>query len=138
MTSVSKNAYTDKLNDIVDNYNNRYHSSIKMKPVDVKSSPFIDFNEEKNKKEPEFEVGDHVRISRYQNIFAKCYIPNWSEEISVIKEVKNTVLWTYVIKELNEKEIVRTFYEKELQKTNQAEIRVAKLVERKDDKLYVK
>ena len=71
-------------------------------------------------------------------MFAKCYIPNWSEEISVIKEVKNTVLWTYVIKELNEKEIVRTFYEKELQKTNQAEIRVAKLVERKDDKLYVK
>ena len=71
-------------------------------------------------------------------MFAKCYIPNWSEEISVIKEVKNTVLWTYVIKELNEKEIFRTFYEKELQKTNQAEIRVAKLVERKDDKLYVK
>ena len=71
-------------------------------------------------------------------MFAKCYIPNWSEEISVIKEVKNTVLWTYVIKELNEKEIVRAFYEKELQKTNQAEIRVAKLVERKDDKLYVK
>ena len=90
MTSVSKNAYTDKLNDTVDNYNNRYHSSIKMKPVDVKSSSCIDFNVEKNKKEPE--VGDHVRISKYQNIFAKCYILNWSEEISVIKEVKNTVL----------------------------------------------
>ena len=112
MTSISKNVYIDKLDDIVDEYNNTYHTTIK--------------------------VGDHVRISKYKNIFAKGYMPNWSEEVFVIKKVKNTVPWTYVINDLNGEEITGTFYEKELQKTNQEEFRIEKLIRRKGDKLYVK
>ena len=72
-----------------------------------------------NDKDPEFKVGDHVTISKYKNIFAKEYTPNWSEKVFVIKKVKNIVSWTYVINDLNSEEIIGTFYEKELQKTNQ-------------------
>ena len=79
-----------------------------------------------------------MRISKYKNIFEKGYIPKCSEEAFVIKKVKNTVLWTYSIGYLNDEEIVGTFYEKELQKTNQTECRVEKVIKRKGDKLYVK
>ena len=81
MTSVSKNLYIDKLDDIVHKCNNSYHSTTKMKPADVKSSRYIGFNVEKNKKDPKFKVGDPIRISKYKNIFAKGYTPNWSEEV---------------------------------------------------------
>ena len=91
MTSVSKNVYIDKLDDIVNKYNNTYHRTIKMKPVDVKDNAHIDFEKEVNNKDPKFKICDHVRISKYKNIFAKGYIPNWSEEVFVIKKVKNTV-----------------------------------------------
>ena len=114
MTSVSKNVYINKLDDIVNEYNNTYHRTIKMKPVDVKDNTYIDFKKEVNDKDPKFKVGDHVRISKYKNIFAKGYTPNWSEEVFVIKKVKNTVPWTYVINGLNDEEIIGTFYEKEL------------------------
>ena len=87
MTSISKNVYIDKLNDIVSEYNNTYHTKIKMKPVDVKDNTYIDFKKEVNDKDPKFKVGDYVRISKYKNIFAKGHIPNWSEEIFVIKKV---------------------------------------------------
>ena len=80
--------------------------------------PRIDFNKENNKEGPKFKVGDHVRVSKYKNIFAKGYITNWSEEDFVIKKVKNTVPWTYVISDLNGEEIAGTFYEKKIQKTN--------------------
>ena len=83
-----------------------------MKPADVKSSIYIDFNKENNKEGPKFKFGDHVRISKYKSIFAKCYVPNYSEEVFVIKKVKNTVSWTSVISDLNGEEIVRTLYEK--------------------------
>ena len=73
MTSVSKNVYIDKLDDIVNKYNNTYHSTITMKPVDVKSNTYIDFNKENNEEDLKFEVGNHVRISKYKNIFAKGY-----------------------------------------------------------------
>ena len=86
MTSISKNVYIDKLDDIVKNYNNKYHTSIKMKPIDVKDNTYIDFKKEINDKDPKFKVGDHVRISKYKNIFAKGYMPNWSEEIFIIKK----------------------------------------------------
>ena len=69
-------------------------------------------------KDPKFKVAEHVRISKYKNIFAKGYTPNCSEEIFVIKKVENTVPWTYVINDLNGEEIIGTFYEKEQQKTN--------------------
>ena len=138
MTSISKNVYIDKLDDIVNEYNNTYHRTIKMKPVDVKDNTYIDFENEVNDKDPKLKVGDHVTISKYKNIFAKGYTPNWSEEVFVIEKVKNTVLWTYVINNLNGEEIIRTFYEKELQKTNEQEFRIEKVIKRKGDKLYVK
>ena len=138
MTSISKNVYIDKLDDIVDEYNNTYHTTIKMKPIDVKDNTFINTDKEINNKDPKFKVGDRVRISKYKSIFAKGYMPNWSEEVFVIKKVKNTVLWTYVINDLNGEEITGTFYEKELQKTNQEEFRIEKVIRRKGDKLYVK
>ena len=94
MTSISQNVYIDKLDDIVHKYNNTYHSTIKMKPADVKSSTYIESSKEINDKNPKFKIGDFVRISKYKNIFAKGYVPNWSEEVFVIKKFKNTVLWT--------------------------------------------
>ena len=91
MTSISKHVYIDKLNDIVHKYDNTYHRTIKMKPVDVKSNTYIESSKEINNKDPKFEIGDTVRILDYKNIFVKCYTPNWYEEVFVIKKVKNTV-----------------------------------------------
>ena len=135
MSSISKNVYIDKLDD---EYNNTYHTAIKMKPADVKDNTYINADKEINNKDPKFKVGDHVGISKYKNIFAKGYMPNWSEEVFVIKKIKNTVPWTYAINDLNGEEITGTFYEKELQKTNQEEFRIGKVIRRKGDKLYVK
>ena len=97
MPSVAKNMYSDKL-DVVNKYKNTYHSTINMKPANVKSN----------------KVDDHVRISKYKNIFGNGCTPNWSEEIFVIKKVKNTV--PRVINDLNSEEIVGKFYDKGLQK----------------------
>ena len=94
MTSISKNVYIDKLDDIVNEYNNTYHTTIKMKPIDVEDNKYINTDKETNYKDPKFTVGDHVRISKYKNIFSKLYTPNWSEEVFVIKKVKNTFPWT--------------------------------------------
>ena len=93
---------------------------------------------EVNDKDPKFKVNDHVRISKYKNILGKGYTSNLSKEVFVIKKVKNTVPWTYVINDLNGEEIIGIFYEKELQKTNQQEFRIEKVIKRKGDKLYVK
>ena len=112
MTSISDNVYIDKLDDIVNEYNNTYHRVIKMKPVDVKDNTYIDSMQCSNDKDPKFKVGGHVRISKYKNIFPKGYTPNWSEEVFVIRKVKNTIPWTYVINDLNGDEIIGTFYEK--------------------------
>ena len=71
MTSISKNVYIDKLDDIVNKYNNTYHSTIKMKPVDIKSNTYIDSSKKINNKDPKFKIGDTVRISKYKNIFCK-------------------------------------------------------------------
>ena len=100
MTANSENVYFNVLNDVVGEYKNTYHKTIKMKPTYVKSDSFVEYNEESNEKDPKFKVGDHVRISKYKNIFAKGYAPNWSEEIFVIKQIKNTVPLTYVICDL--------------------------------------
>ena len=89
-----------------------------MKPVDFKDNTYIDFKKEVNYRDPKCKVNDQVRISKYKNIFAKEYTPNWSEEVFVVIKIKNTVPWTYVINDLNGEEIIGTFYEKELQKTN--------------------
>ena len=84
-----------------------------MKPVDVKSSTYIDFDNNNNKEDPKFKVGDHVRISEYKNIFAKGYVPNWSAEVLVITKVEDIVPWVYVNNYLKDEQIVGTFYEKE-------------------------
>ena len=138
MTSISKNVYIDKLDDIVKEYSNKYHTSIKMKPVDVMDNTYIDFKKEINNKDPKVNVGDHVRISKYKNIFAKGHMPNWSEEIFVIKKIKNMVPWTYIISDLNGEDIIGTFYEKELQSTNQQEYMIKGVIKKKGDELYVK
>ena len=129
MTAISKNVYIDVLDDTVNKYNNTIHRTIKMKPIEVTDDSLAEWSEESNKRNPKFQV--HI-------LFAKGYAPNWSEEIFVIKKVKNTVPWTYVINDLNNEEIIGSFYEKELQKTNQKEFRIEKIFKRKDDKLYVK
>ena len=97
ITSISKNVYIDKVDNIVDEYNNAKSRTIKMKPIDVKDNRYINIDKEFNDNDPKFKVGDHVRISKYKNIFAKGYTPNWSEEVFDIKEIKNTVPWTYMI-----------------------------------------
>ena len=112
---------------IVNKHNSTYHSTIKLRPADVKSNTYIEHLK--------FEVGEPVRISKYKNIFAKGYTPNWSEEVFLIKKAKNTALRAYVISDLNGGKTVGMFYEKELKKRNNS---VKKLIKRKSDKLHVK
>ena len=138
MAAISKNVYIDLLDNIVDKYNNTVHRSIKMKPIDVTSDSYAEYNEDFNKKDPKFKVGDHVRISKYKNIFAKGYTPNWSEEVFVVSKIKNAVPWTYLISDLNGEPITGSFYEKELQKTNKKEFRIEKVLKGKSNQLYVK
>ena len=76
MTSISKNVYIDKLDDIVNEYNNTYHKTTKMKPIDVKVNTYINIGKEVNDSDPKFKVSDHIRISKYKNIFAKDYTPD--------------------------------------------------------------
>ena len=138
MAAISKNVYFDVLDDIVNKYNNTVHRTIKMKPIEVTDDYYAEYDERPNKKNPKFKVGDKVRISKYQNFFAKGYTPNWSEEVFIINKIKNTVPWTYAISHLNGEEITRSFDEKELQKTNQKEFIIEEILKRKGDKVYVK
>ena len=117
MTSVGKNVYYDVLDDIVEKYNGTINRSISVKPKDVRSDDKAVYVEESNKKSARFSVGDRVRISKFKNIFAKGCTPNWSKEIFVVNKVKNTVPWTYELKDLNGEDIIGSFYDKELQKT---------------------
>ena len=138
MTAISKYFYFGVLDDMVNKYNSTVHRTTEIKLVDVKSDSYVEYNENSNKKDPKFKVGDHVRISKYKNIFAKGYTPNWSEEVFVVSGIKNTVPWTYVVSDLNGEEINGSFLEKELQKTSQNEISIEKLLKRKGDEFYVK
>ena len=116
MTATGKNVYYDVLDDVVNKYNNTKHSTIKMKPIDVKNNKRV-YIDEHNEKDSKFKVGDRVRISRYKNIFAKGYAPNWSSEIFIINKINDTVPYTCNLKDLNDEEIIGSFYDKELQKT---------------------
>ena len=131
MSSISKDVYIYMLDDIVNAYNNTYHRTIKMWPVNVKDNTYIDFKKEVNDKDSKFKIGDHVRISKYKNIFAEGYTPNWSEEVCVINKFKNTVPWTYVINDINGEEIIGIFDEKELQNTNQQVFKIEKVIKKK-------
>ena len=116
MTATGKNLYYDVLDDVVNKYNNTKHSTIKMKPIDVKNNKRV-YIDEHNEKDSKFKVGDRVRISRYKNIFAKGCIPNWSKEIFIADKINDTVPYTYNLKDLNDEEIIGSFYDKELQKS---------------------
>ena len=134
MTAVSKNVYFDVLYDIANKYHNKVHQTTKMKLIDAISDSYAECNKDSNKKDPKFKVGDHVRISKYKNIFAKGYFQNWSE-VFVVSKIKNTVPWTHVISDLNCEPITGSFYEKELQKTKQGKIIIEKIIKRKGDKI---
>ena len=138
MAAVTKNVYLDALDDIVNKYNNIVHRTIKMKPIDVKSDSYAEYNENSNENDPKFKLGDRVRISKYKNIFAKGYSQNWSQGVFVISKIKNTLPWTYIISDLNDEAITGFLYEKELQKTNQEKFRIEKVIKIKVDKLYVR
>ena len=117
MTATGKNVYYDVLNDAVNKYNNTKYSTIKIKPIDVGDNNKRVHIDEHNEKDSRFKVGDRVRISRYKNIFAKGYTPNWSKEIFIVDKINDTVPYTYNLKDLNDGEIIGSFYDKELQKS---------------------
>ena len=131
MTAASKNVYFDVLDDSVNKYDNIVYRTIKMKPIDVTPDSYAEYNEDSNEKDPKFKVGDHVRISKYKNIFTKGCTTNWSEEVFVVSKIKNTVPWTYVISDLNGEPITGSFYEKELQKTSQEKFRIEKVLKKR-------
>ena len=116
MTAINKNVYYDVLDDIVHKYNNTKYNTIKMKPRDVKDDNNRVYIDEYNKKSAKYNVGDRVRISKFKNIFAKGYTPNWSQEIFVINKINDAVPNTYNLKDLNDEEIIGSFYDSELQK----------------------
>ena len=126
MTAISKIAQFNVLDVNVNKYNNTVYRAIKIKPIDVTSDSYVEYNENFNKKDPKFKICVCVRISKYKNIFAKGYVPNWSEKFFVVSKIKNTVPWTYVINDLNGEKIIGSFYKKELQKTNQKEFTIEK------------
>ena len=138
ITAASTNVYFDVLDDIVNKYNNTVHRSIKMKPMDVTFNSYAEYSEDSNVTKPKSQAGDHVRISKYKNILAKGYTQNWSEEFFIVGKTKNIVPWTSVISDLNGEPITGRFYKKKLQKTNQKEFIIEKIIKRKGDKLYVK
>ena len=111
MTAISKPVYTEVLDDIVNKYNNTVHRTIKMKPIEVANDSYVEYNDHFNKKGRKFKVNHHVRISKYKNIFAKGYVPNWSEEVFIFNGIKNTVPWTYFTSNLNGEKVIGTFYE---------------------------
>ena len=116
MTTTGKNVYYDVLDDVVNEYNNTKHNTVKMKPIDVRDNKRV-YIDEHNEKDSRFKVGDRVRISKFKNIFAKGYTPNWSKEIFIIDKINDTVPYTYNIKDFNDEEIIGSFYDRELQKS---------------------
>ena len=120
MNLTSINVYIDKLDDIVNKYKDTYHSAIKMKPLNIKSNACSNSGKEINVKDRKFKIGDNVLISKYKNIFAKRYVPNWSDKVFVIKRIKNSVLWACVISDLKG--------EREFEKIYQKEFRVEKVI----------
>ena len=117
MTATGKNVYYDVLDDVVNEYNNTKHNTIKMKPKDVGYNNKRVYIDEHNKKDSRFKVGDRFRIPKFKNIFAKGYTPNWSREIFIINKINDTVPYTYNLKDLNDQYIIGSFYDRELQKT---------------------
>ena len=117
MTATGKNVYYDVLDDAVNECNKTKHNTIKMKPKNVKNGNKRVYIDEHNEKSARYNVGDRVRISKFKNIFAKGYTPNWSREIFITNKINDTVPYTYNLKDLNDEETIGSFYDRELQKT---------------------
>ena len=109
----------------------------KTKPTDFRSCNYAEYNVDSNCKDPKFKIGNYIRISKHKKLLAEGYALNWSEEVFVISKIKNTAPWANVINDLNGEKIVGTFYEKELQNTNQEDSRIEKAIKRKGDKQHV-
>ena len=116
MTSIGKNVYYNVLDDVDNEYNNTKHNTIKLKPKDIKNDNNRVYIDEHNKESARYNVGDRVRISKFKNIFAKGYTPNWSREIFIVNKINDTVRYTYNLKDLNDEEIIGSSYDRELQK----------------------
>ena len=124
MTAVSKNF--DVLDDIVHKYKNRLHRTIKMKPIDVTSDSYAEYNEDSNITRPKFKVGDPVRIWKYKSIFAEGYTQNWSEEVFFVRKIKDTVPWIFVISDLNCEKIAGSFHERNYKNNSQEKFGIEK------------
>ena len=119
MTATGKNLYYDVLDDVINKYKNetiKKKTTIKMKPIDVKNNKRV-YIDEHNENNSRFKLGDRVKISKFKNIFAKGYTPNWSTEIFIVNKINDTVPYTYNLKDLNDEEIIGILYDRELQKT---------------------
>ena len=134
MTSVSKNLYVDKSYNIMNKYNNTNHSTIKMRPVDVKLNKYIDFNKENYEEDPKVEVGDHVRIMKHKNIFAIDYLQIGLKNFLWLKRLKILCHGNMLLVILSLKKLLERFMENNYKKH---EFRVEKVIKRKGDKLYV-
>ena len=124
-TEMGHKRWIDVVNDLVYNYNNSYHRSIKMKPVEAskKENESIVYKNlygksEMSKKSNKFKVGDKVRISKWKGTFEKGYLPNWTTELFTVSKVLNTSPATYKIKDFNDEVIEGSFYEPELVRYN--------------------
>ena len=144
-SSNSTRKYLDVLDEMVNNYNNTWHASIKMAPVEaslkknettVWRNLYRDREQQTNR--PKFSVGDRIRITKKKTAFEKGYTPRWTEELFTISKVLYTDPITYRIKDYNDEEIQGTFYEQELQKTNQQVYRIEKIIRKRGDKSLVK
>ena len=144
MFSANNNTvYWDKLNKLVDDYNNTYHSSIKMTPNEAikkenEKQVFTNLYEDEiyfKPKKPKFSIGDKVRLSKYKRRgFDKGYTPNWTEEVFVIDKINSTKPITYNVVDLLDEKVEGSFYEKELQKAKQQTFRIEKVVKRGNKK----
>ena len=145
-TEQNSTQYLKMLPDIINKYNNNYHSSIKMSPIETskkKNESIVYYNFYSNlkatKTKPKFKGGDRVRISKYKRkTFDKGYTPNWTEEIFIISEVLNSNPYTYKIRDRQGEEIVGSFYEQELLKTNQTKFRIEKVIRKNKKQALVK
>ena len=125
MTAKAMKVYIVRLKEI--------HRTFKVKTADVQLGTYIEYGVGNKDKDPKLNVGDHMRMSKYRNIFGEGNTQSCSGEVFVIKKVEKYCPWTYIISDLNNEKIVRTFYEKELQKTNKAKSRVGKAIKREGD-----
>ena len=143
-TENNNTIFYNILDELVNNYNNKYHSTIKMTPIEG-SKKIIEkkikniYNFEKTKKLGKFKIGDKVRISLEKNIFEKGYDTNWTQEIFVIYNIKYSNVPYYYLKDLNNEKLQGTFYEQELQKTKQDDLyTIEKILKTNKNKVYVK